>query len=530
MTSLGLCLVLAVLPALAAPAQTANAQAANTNGAKVMPIAAGPFQGNVDSLKQYKCPDWFRDAKFGIWAHWGPQAVPGQGDWYARKMYMQGTPDYKSHLAAYGHPSKAGYKDIIPLWKAEKWDPAALIALYKKAGAHYFVSMGCHHDNFDLWNSTYHSWNAVKMGPNRDIVGDWQKAAKAAGLPFGVSEHLGASYIWYTPAHGSDKTGPLAGVPYDGADPAYQELYHTLDPDPANRASPHLRYTAVPANQEDWQRRIHDLIDQYHPDLLYSDGGLPFGAVGEATVAHLFNTSIAAHGGKLEAVYNCKHGLTGEYIPGACVRDVERGIMSDIQPYPWQTDSSNGDWFYRKGDKYKTTSRVLNLLSDIISKNGNLLLNIVLQPDGSLPPESKQLLEGLSAWMAVNSEAIFGTRPWSIYGEGPTAATAATAATGATKGAIMETVPFTAQDIRFTTKGSVLYAICLGIPTGSINIKTLAKNSSSGVKTISGVTLLGSGEKVDWRQGDDALVIQPAKTWPSADEVVFKIIGALPAS
>ena len=484
-----------------------------------MPIAAGPFQGNIDSLKQYKCPDWFRDAKFGIWAHWGPQAVPGHGDWYARKMYIEGEPDYVSHLKEYGHPSKFGYKDIIPLWKAENWDPAALIALYKKAGAHYFVSMGCHHDDFDLWNSTYHSWNAVKMGPKRDIVGDWQKAAKGAGLPFGVSEHLGASYNWFQTAHGSDKSGPLAGVPYDGANPAYQELYHPpsiMDLGPGKHW-----YTGDPANEEDWQRRMHDLIDQYHPDLLYSDGGLPFGGVGEATVAHLYNTNIAANGGKLEAVYDCKDRGTGEFVAGTCVQDVERGIMHDIQPIPWQTDTSNGDWFYRHDDQYKSTATVLNLLTDIVSKNGNLLLNIVLKPDGTLPPESKQLLDGLSAWMAVNSEAIFSTRPWVVYGEGPTSVKG---------GAFKENIPFTAKDVRFTTGGGVLYAICLGIPTGPVNIKALAKNSPYGVKAISSVTLLGSDQKIDWHQGDDALIIQPAKAWPAADEVVFKIMGALSSS
>jgi alpha-L-fucosidase len=520
MTSLSSWLVLALLPALAPSFQDPGRPRTNADGAKVMPFAAGPFQGDIESLNQYKCPDWFRDAKFGIWAHWGPQAVPGDGDWYARKMYVQGDADYASHLKEYGHPTNFGYKDIIPLWKAEKWDPAALIALYKKAGAHYFVSMGCHHDDFDLWNSTYHSWNAVKMGPKRDIVGGWQMAAKAAGLPFGVSEHLGASYTWYQPAHGADKTGPLAGVPYDGANPAYQELYHP--PAIAADLTPGKHwYTHDPAGEEDWQRRIHDLIDQYKPDLLYSDGGLPFGAVGEATVAHLYNTSIAAHGGKLEAVYNCKDRGTGEFTAESCVQDVERGIMPDIQPYPWQTDTSNGDWFYRQGDEYKTNAVVLHLLTDIVSKNGNLLLNIVLKPDGSLPPESRQLLDGLSAWMAVNAESIFGTRPWVIYGEGPTAVKG---------GAFKENFPFTAQDVRFTTKGGVLYAICMGLPTGPINIKALGRNSPYGVKAISGIRLLGSGEQISWQQDDDALVIQPAKNWPSADEVVFKITGALPPS
>ena len=191
-----------------------------------LPIAPGVFQPTMESLKQYKCPDWFRDAKFGIWAHWGPQAVPMDGDWYARGIYEQGSGHYNYHIEHYGHPSTFGYKDIIPLWKAEKWEPDRLMQLYKKAGAKYFVSMGSHHDDFFLWNSKLHKWNAVNMGPKRDVVGDWQKAAKKYGLRFGVSEHLGASFTWFQASHGSDKTGPKAGVPYDGANPKYQDLYH----------------------------------------------------------------------------------------------------------------------------------------------------------------------------------------------------------------------------------------------------------------------------------------------------------------
>jgi alpha-L-fucosidase len=195
--------------------------------AQQLPIHPGPYQPTAESLKQYKYPDWFRDAKFGIWAHWGPQAVPRHGDWYARELYQEGSDDYKDHLARYGHPAKLGYKDIIPLWKAEKWNPEKLMALYKKTGAKYFVSMGSHHDNFFLWNSSIHRWNAVNMGPHKDVVGIWQKAAKNEGLFFGVSEHLAASYTWFQSAHGADTAGQFTGIHYDGNDPQYQDLYHT---------------------------------------------------------------------------------------------------------------------------------------------------------------------------------------------------------------------------------------------------------------------------------------------------------------
>lgn len=204
-----------------------------------LPIAKGKFLPSDKSLKQYEYPEWFRDAKFGIWSHWGPQAVPRQGDWYARKLYMsedynkktgkkfgRPNPAYTYHIKHYGHPSEFGYKDIIPLWKAEKFDPKSLMKLYKKVGAKYFVSMGVHHDNFFLWNSKLHRWNSVNMGPKRDIVLEWQKAAKKEGLKFGVSEHLGASYTWFQTAKGADITGPKKGVPYDGNNPEYQDLYH----------------------------------------------------------------------------------------------------------------------------------------------------------------------------------------------------------------------------------------------------------------------------------------------------------------
>ncbi len=202
-------------------------------------IAEGKFKPTDESLKTYECPEWFRDAKFGIWSHWGPQAVPRQGDWYARNMYIQDVYNknkkcytgkahrqYLYHLEHYGHPSEFGYKDIIPLWKAERWNPEELMKLYKKTGARYFVSMGVHHDNFYLWDSQQTPWTSVKMGPKRDVVGEWQNAAKKYGLKFGVSEHLGASYTWYQTSHGADKTGPKAGIPYDGANPEYESLYH----------------------------------------------------------------------------------------------------------------------------------------------------------------------------------------------------------------------------------------------------------------------------------------------------------------
>ena len=454
-----------------------------------LPIAPGPFVGTMASLTNYAYPEWFRDAKFGIWAHWGPQAVPMMGDWYARKMYQQGSPDYNDHLQRWGHPSTNGWKDIIPLWKAEKWDPEKLVELYKKAGAKYFVSMGVHHDNFFLWNSKLHKWNSVQTGPQRDVVGEWQKAARKNGLYFGVSEHLGASFDWFQDSHKSDKTGPLAGVAYDGADPAYWDLYHA----PTTETG---WYTKNGEFQQTWFDEIKELVDNYQPDLLYSDGGVAFGnEVGLSQIANLYNVNAAAHHGKTEAVYNCKQ-ISG----GRWVQDIERGVNAGISPYPWQTDTSIGDWFYNKNWKYQPLSWVVHMLVDNVSKNGNLLLNVVLRPDGSLDPKVETMLHQLAEWTAVNGEAIYSSRPWLIYGEG---------AVQARGGAFRENTTYSAKDIRFTTKGKTLYAIALGWPEdGKLTIKSLAKTADTTQNKITKVELLGYKGKLKFDQTSVGLLVE----------------------
>ncbi len=456
-----------------------------------LPITPGPYVGTMDSLTNYTCPEWFRDAKFGIWAHWGPQAVPEEGDWYARKMYQQGSEDYEDHLKRWGHPSTNGWKDIIPLWKAEQWDPEKLMKLYKQAGAKYFVSMGSHHDDFFLWNSPLHKWNSVNYGPHRDVVGDWQKAAKAYGLPFGVSEHLGASFTWFQDAHRADVTGPLAGVPYDGANSNYWELYHF----PAKPGDASW-YSNDPRWQQQWYDQIKELVDDYHPDLLYSDGGVPFGnEVGLSQIANLYNVSASDHGGQVEAVYTCKQDSGGRWV-----RDFERGVNGGINPNPWQTDTSIGDWFYNRHWKYQPLSWTVHMLVDIVSKNGNLLLNVVLRPDGSLDPEVETMLHQLAEWSAINGEAIFGTRPWLLYGEGEVKAGG---------GAFKENFQYSAKDIRFTTKGKILYAIALGWPTdGQMIIRSLALTDDSSQNHIKRIQLLGHKGRLKFTQTRDGLVVQ----------------------
>ena len=485
-----------------------------------------PFQPNDSSLKKYKYPEWFRDAKFGIWAHWGPQAVPRQGDWYARRLYEgpmhnailtrklveRADKDYEYHLKNYGHPSVFGYKDIIPLWRAERWDPDALMKLYKKAGAKYFVSMGTHHDNFFLWNSKIHRWNSVQMGPKKDVVALWQQAAKKEGLRFGVSEHLAASYTWFQASHGADKTGDKAGVPYDGNDPQYQDLYH--------RKADSADYgwlTKNPVWQKEWLTSITELIDMYKPDLLYSDCGLPFGnEIGRSMIAHYYNQDMLKNNGQLEAIYNCKEASFGRFV-----RDVERGALDSISEDPWQTDTSIGDWFYSTGQKYLSADQVIQMLVDIVSKNGNLLLNVVQTPECDLEPDVINILEGIGIWTKDNGEAIYGSRPWKQYGEGPSTTTKQMSGN---HGGIKDVRPYVAEDIRFTTKNGVLYAFCMNTLIADVNIKSLSKLSKICTKSIASVSMLGSKEKITWKQNEDALIITKPSKQPDYKVAVFKIM------
>jgi alpha-L-fucosidase len=475
-----------------------------------LPVSPGPFQPTMESLTNYAYPDWFRDAKFGIWAHWGPQAVPMDGDWYARGMYEPGNGHYKYHTNHYGHPSEFGYKDIIPLWKAEKWDPDRLMQLYKKAGARYFVSMGSHHDNFFLWNSKLHKWNAVNMGPKRDVVGDWQKAAQKQGLRFGVSEHLGASFTWFQASHRSDKAGPKAGIPYDGANSNYWDLYH-FPAEPGDTGW----YSNNPRWHQQWYDEIKELVDNYHPDLLYTDGGVAFGrdhAVGLSMIAHLYNQDAARHGGKTEAIYNCKQKSGGRWV-----EDIERGILPKIDPYPWQTDTSIGDWYYNRNWKFRPVSWVIHMLVDNVSKNGNLLLNVVQRPDGSLDPEVETMLEQLAAWTAIHGEAIYGSRPWLVYGE---------SAVKVKGGNFKEDFKYDSKEIRFTTQGATLYATALGWPEDrQLVIRSLARPAGEKVNNLTTVSLLGYSGKLDWKQTADGLVVTLPAQKVSEFTAALKITG-----
>ncbi len=516
------------------------------------PIAAGPFKANWQSLvANYQVPDWFRDAKFGIWAHWTAQCVPEQGDWYARKMYIQGQADYDYHVKTYGHPSKFGFMEIDNLWKAEKWDPARLMALYKKAGAKYFFALANHHDNLDMYDSTHQAWNSVRVGPKKDIVGTWAKVARENGLRFGVTNHASWANRWLQPAYGYDGEGPLAGVCYDaytlkkedgkgkwweGLDP--QELYTgnvVKMPDglktaaavnawiTANTSLAKSNPMPSAAFCENWYLRCKELVEKYQPDVLYFDTNeLPLEQAGLDVVAHYYNLSAARNGGRAEVVVNGKHILPAHV--GAFVEDIERSTANAIRPDVWQTDTCIGDWHYSRavaeGNRYQTVAAIVAMMTDIVSKNGNLMLNLPLRGDGSIDEHEEAFLAGLTAWMGVNSEGIYATRPWKIHGEGPSLA----AGRGGGRGAAPA---YTAQDIRFTTKGDTLYAFVGAWPDSrKALIKSLGTGSSqmSGAK-VTAVSLLGFDGKVAWTQDEQGLSVNLPEKAPSQFAVTLKIQG-----
>ncbi len=480
-------------------------------------IEQGKFNSSPESLMEYECPEWFKNAKFGIWSHWGPQSATLAGDWYARNMYIEGHPQYKHHLETYGHPSEHGYKDIIPLWKAENFDPEKLMTLYKRMGAKYFVSLAVHHDNFDCWDSKHHKWNSVNMGPKKDIVGMWKKAADKEGLNFGVTVHHERSYSWFSTNKGADKEGEYAGVPYDGNLEEFEDLYYEKHDDTNFGYPKHPSYSFV----KGWYDRVADLVEKYDPDLLYTDGSIPFDVVGRAAIANFYNHNINVNG-SLEAVYNLKElkertertgRIYGEYHEGCGVLDIERGIVKDIHPEPWQTDTCIGRWFYNINAEYKTAERVIKLLVDVVSKNGNLLLNFPLKPDGTLDEQELEIAEGIADWMAVNSEAIHDTRPFTHYGEGDSFADG-----GEFK---EEEVIYNSRDFRFTTKGNVVYATCLGWPEGS---KFLVKSFATGkTEAVKDVQILGCDDVLDWTVTENGLEVKAPSKKPCDTAYVIKI-------
>ena len=507
-------------------------------------VPQGPFLPFWESLKSYRCPDWFRDAKFGIWAHWSPQCVPEQGDWYARNMYIQGMPQYEYHVAHYGHPSKFGYKDICHLWKADRWDPEALIKLYKQAGAEYFVALATHHDNFDCWNSKHQPWNCVNVGPKRDIVGSWAKVARANGLRFGVSYHGTPHRVWdeFLPVrYKSDATGPLAGVPYDGVQTIADgkgEWWDGMDPYLIN-GKPHLKNTPCPEFVSQFLLRVQDVIDNYNPDILCFDDNAQFDFdkggrfapdlgvwlgipdLAPSIMAYYYNKNMQAHGGRLEGVIDLK--VVPEPVWGTLTRDFEMSLSDKLQKEPWQTEACIGHWHYDRSvfekHTYQKASFIIPFFVDIVSKNGNLLLSIPLPGYGEPDSDELAFLAELTDWQKVNSEAIKGTRPWNVYGEGPSTEMQEVPSYQLSK------IKFDNTDIRFTTKGKTLYAIALGWPPdGKVLIKSLAEGNVNYPGRIGKVELLGSNSTLQWTRGSAGLEIQTPDKPPCRYAYAFRVL------
>ncbi len=441
------------------------------------------FQANWESLQAYQVPEWFKNAKLGIFIHWGVYAVPAwDNEWYPRFMYRdevsrKGPNYFQHHCETWGHPGEFGYKDFIPMFKGENWDPEAWVDLFVQAGAQYIVPVGEHHDGFPMYKSEYTKWNAAEMGPCLDVVAELGKKVRQRGMKFGLSSHRAYNWRYFT--YRDD---------FDTADPANAGLY----------APRHEEDTPAPKEWlEDWFRRTKEMVDRFEPDVLWFDFGWheeEFAEYRPQVCAYFYNQAL--RWGK-EVVLQYK-----DKIPdGVAVYDVERGKLDNIRPEYWQTDTavSYKSWSYIENDEFKTVTTLVHDLVDIVSKNGNLLLNVGPRADGTIPDEAADLLRGLGAWLQVNGEAIYSTHHWTRFGEGPT---------GVTAGHLSEqsNADMTANDIRYTQTDQAFYATLLGWPAGDIQMTALTPEAFNGSR-VSEVSLLGGVGDLDWHQSEEGLTV-----------------------
>jgi alpha-L-fucosidase len=511
------------------------------------PIASGPFQPTWDSIKaQYPTTDspWLRKAKFGIWVHFGPQAAGQSGDWYARKLYIEGEAAYSNHIRDFGHPSVVGYKELLHTWNPTALNPAALVKTYSDAGARFLIVQGVHHDQFDNWNSRYQPWNAMRLGPKRDLLGEWKTAARAQGMRFGVTFHHEYTWWWWQSAYRADTTNAQGklGVPYDavglkladgvgkwweGMDPRmlyinnmreYKGIYDQMDKQGYNLDSGifvnHLDFAHWYVTW--WALRIMDVIENYDPDFIYTDGNStqPFSGNMSGTgykadamqrvLAHYFNRTLQRRG-TLDTFGVVK------FNPG------NRGIVNTFETnYPsnvktdqaWIGETPIGDWYYANGFNYDP-GMVIRYLLECVSRDGAMAVNVALKPDGSLDPGSVTQLTAIGNWMKTNGAGIYNSRAWVKYGEGSN-----NQPSGALGGA-QANATFTTSDWRFTVgEDGYLYAYCMKTPQAGaqLSITSLGTSQNNLAKAIGSVTLLGGGDVVFTQTANALQITYPTGT------------------
>ncbi|MEO8737840.1 MAG: alpha-L-fucosidase [Edaphobacter sp.] len=473
-----------------------------------LPIAAGPYTADWKGLgRTYTVPAWWREAKFGAWSHWDPQSMPEQGDWYARGMYLEGKPQYEFHLKHFGHPSEYGYKDICHNWVIDRWNPEQMMDLYVEMGARYFMAMGCHHDNFDCFDSKYQPWNSVRVGPKVDIVGTWEKVARRHGMRFGIGFHDTPARTWgqFMPVrYKADTSGPMKGLHYDGLETIRDgkgEWWEGMDPvdfyGPEHTAHDPLHSPF--ANQFMW--RVDDAITKYHPDVIYFDehaGGsqvdmgvhMGLGFLAPTLIANYYNKSLQWNHGKMEAVVNLK-GVGGRYnsfqdhpdllpyVDRSLVKSSEKVIEPEIMAYPFQTETSISDWHYKTGQKYLDAPSIIRSLMENVCRNGTMLLNLTQHGRGDLDPEVVRIAKDVGAWLKLDGEAVYGSRPFEICGE---------------------------TEVCYTRNHGNVYATLLEWQGGPVTLKALRSGGAT-LGRVSKVEMLGSGAPMTFVQDDQGLTV-----------------------
>ena len=475
-------------------------------------IAQGPFTDTWESLENYKVPDWYPPKKFGIFIHWGVYSVPSFGsEWYSRNMYIQGSREFEHHVATYGPHKEFGYKDFIPMFKAEKFDPEAWATLFEEAGAKYVVPVAEHHDGFQMYRSDLSHWNAVEMGPHRDVLGEVSEACRRHGMVAGASSHRVEH--WFFMGHGREFDSDIH-EPMKRGDfywPAMKEADHN-----------DLFSTPTPTDEflQDWLERCCELVDRYRPKIIYFDWWIQHASVRpylRKFAAYYYNR--AEEWGEGGVVINYK---LDSFQFGAAVPDVERGQFADIKPFFWQSDTAiaRNSWCYTENNDYKTPQSLVCDLVDIVSKNGTMLLNVGPKPDGTIGPEDTAVLKGIGAWLKVNGEAIYDTHTWRKAAEGPTAIKEGQFTDGAPK-------VFTPEDFRFTLRGDRIYATCLAWPeNGGVTIRSFANGDAQHPSSFSGiiksVDVLGCPDAPAWTRDETGLHVQ-APTMKTDYPVVIRI-------